>query len=113
MKIRVMMLIITGLILSGCGKEVVLEEKMPEAKKYSINEVANHNSESDCWLVISDKVYEVTEFVTSHPGGQALLEGCGIDATELFQTRPMGSKTPHSDKAKSLLDKYFIGELVD
>ncbi|MCF7862315.1 hypothetical protein K9M79_08825 [Candidatus Woesearchaeota archaeon] len=79
---------------------------------YTLNNVADHASEGDCWLVIDGMVYDVSDFVASHPGGIALLEGCGRDASELYESRPMGSGTPHSAKAKSMLTDYYIGDLV-
>ncbi|EER08178.1 cytochrome b5 isoform 1, putative, partial [Perkinsus marinus ATCC 50983] len=42
---------------------------MPE-KTYTAAEVATHNSESDCWVIIGDEVYDVTEFLPDHPGGK-------------------------------------------
>lgn len=77
-------------------------------------ELAKHNSAQDCWLLIEGKVYDVTPYIANakHPGGATLLEGCGIDATSLFNERPMDSGTPHSDKARMGLDQYYIGELV-
>lgn len=62
-------------------------------------------------MIIRSKVYDVTSYIPSHPGGSAIIQGCGKDGTELFETRPMGSKTPHSNYAKSLLEKFYIGEL--
>jgi cytochrome b involved in lipid metabolism len=81
-------------------------------KTFSIEEVSLHNSETDCWLAIHGKVYDATEFIPSHPGGEALLQGCGQDATELFETRPMGSQTPHSQKARDFLPNFYIGDLT-
>jgi hypothetical protein len=54
----------------------------------------------------------VTGFIAGgkHGGGDAILAGCGINATQLFNTRPMGSGTPHSDKARGFLDSFYIGE---
>jgi cytochrome b involved in lipid metabolism len=80
---------------------------------YTLSQVAEHDSAEDCWMVIDGNVYDVTEFIAdkSHPGGDAILAGCGIDATELFNTRPMGSGTAHSDAARSLLQKFEIGSL--
>jgi cytochrome b involved in lipid metabolism len=79
---------------------------------YTLEEVGIHATAEDCWLAINGKVYDVGKFVTGHPGGQAILEGCGKDATQLFETRPMGSKTPHSERAQNILPKYYIGELA-
>ena len=86
--------------------------KQAEGRSYSLSEVALHDSEEDCWLAINSGVYDVTDFVVFHPGGRALLEGCGRDASELFETRPMGSGTPHSDRARGVMEDYYIGELV-
>ena len=79
--------------------------------KYSLQEVAKHSNSESCWLAIHKKVYDVTEFIPMHPGGQAILEGCGTDASDLYETRPMGSGTPHSAKARERLDNYYIGDL--
>ena len=38
-------------------------------KKISLEDCKSHNKEEDCWLVISGKVYDVTEFLDEHPGG--------------------------------------------
>lgn len=79
-------------------------------KLYSLEEVAPHNSESDCWMVISDKVYDVTKFVYRHPGGPAILQGCGKDATQMFESRP-NDGTSHSGRARNMLAMYYIGDL--
>ena len=94
---------------------VVPNEELDEvslAQVYTLEEIALHNKPEDCWLLVENKVYDVTNFIASgnHGGGDAILAGCGIDATQLFNTRPMGSNTPHSDKARSFLPSFYIGE---
>ena len=81
------------------------------SKKIREAEVALHKSSSDCWAIIHGKVYDLTKFRVRHPGGDAILQACGIDATELFERRPMGSKTPHSSTARELMEDYLIGEV--
>lgn len=109
-------------LLAGCVPDSVLEKITPtvmieptktEVMSYDLTQVSEHNKAEDCWLAIEGKVYEVTKFIAGqkHPGGEAILQGCGKDATELFNTRPMGSKTPHSDKARTGLENFYIGDL--
>lgn len=83
-----------------------------ESTKFTMDEISKHNSAEDCWLLIDGKVYDVTSFIASgnHGGGDAILAGCGIDSTELYNTRPMGSGTPHSEKARSFLPNFYIGD---
>lgn len=85
----------------------------PKMASYTLEEVSKHNSKGDCWFVVEGKVYNVTDFIASgrHPGRDTILEGCGKDATELFNSRPMGSGTPHSDRAKKTLSGFEIGVL--
>ena len=51
----------------------------------TVDEVALHNTPSDCWTIYKGYVYNVSPFMDYHPGGKAeLLRGAGIDATELY-----------------------------
>jgi len=77
------------------------------------DELATHTTPADCWLAIDGKVYDVSGFGDDkHPGGKAIYQGCGKDATVLYNTRPMGSGTSHSDKARSFLPNFYIGDLT-
>lgn len=83
-------------------------EKALGAETYTMDDVAKHNSEQDCWLVIENKVYDVTSFIPVHPGGKEILEGCGKDATSLFQ----GEREHQEKNAAMYLPKYLIGDLI-
>ncbi|CCL99242.1 uncharacterized protein FIBRA_01257 [Fibroporia radiculosa] len=49
-------------------------------------EVAAHASRDDCWIIVHGKVYDVTEFLPEHPGGQAIiLKYAGKDATVAYE----------------------------
>ena len=86
-------------------------------KTFTMAEIATHNSKTDCWTVISGQVYELTDFVNRHPGGNEVVRACGIDATTLFTSRttkdgqPIGSGTPHSQVAQEQLAKLKIGTI--
>jgi cytochrome b involved in lipid metabolism len=78
----------------------------------SMDELAKHNSSRSCWLLISGKIYDVTTFLTQHPGGEGnILSNCGTDATTAFNTKGRQNGSPHSSNANALLTNYFIGNL--
>merc|ERR1719231_480070 len=52
---------------------------------FTLEEVAKHNSKSSCWVILNDRVLDVTDFLKDHPGGElAILTFAGKDATEEF-----------------------------
>jgi predicted heme/steroid binding protein len=49
--------------------------------------VAKHNKENDAWMIIHGKVYDVTDILSSHPGGKdSMLPYLGKDASEIFDS---------------------------
>lgn len=76
---------------------------------YTMSDISQHNSESDCWLVIDSSVYDVTSFITDHPGGEEILNGCGKDATDLFK----GQAKHGGPEAQTTLPTLKIGELTE
>ncbi|RKP26505.1 FAD binding domain-containing protein [Syncephalis pseudoplumigaleata] len=53
--------------------------------EYSAADVAKHNTEKDCWVIVNNQVLDVTDFLADHPGGKkAILLFAGKDATEEF-----------------------------
>lgn len=75
-------------------------------KQITLDEVSYHDTITDCWIVLYDRVYDITDFLEMHPGGHdVLLEHAGRDATIAF----IG--TGHSKAAFESLKMYEIGEL--
>ncbi|EOO01909.1 putative acyl- dehydrogenase protein [Phaeoacremonium minimum UCRPA7] len=55
------------------------------SKTFTREEVAKHNTEDSVWFVIDSVVYDVSDFVDAHPGGEAVLrQVAGTDATSDF-----------------------------
>jgi cytochrome b involved in lipid metabolism len=76
----------------------------------SAAEVAKHSSADDCWLIINSKVYDVSEYLRSHPGGRGTITPyCGKEATHAFETKDRGES--HSQKAWNHLDSCYVGDL--
>jgi cytochrome b involved in lipid metabolism len=77
------------------------------AKVLTWEEVCKHQEEDNVWLVIDNKVYDVSAF-KEHPGGYELLvDNAGIDASEPF------ADNDHSQLARDKLATYFIGNIED
>jgi cytochrome b involved in lipid metabolism len=70
--------------------------------------VAGHASATDCWMVINGKVIDVSNFVSKHPGGDVIVQGCGKDATSYFNNVPQHLK----GTAQTLVNKLAIGILA-
>ena len=102
--------------LAGYSSTVPLQPKIARATEIRRNEkgeriftreeVNTHNTADDCWMILDNKVYNVTAWVDLHPGGDAIGEGAGKDATSLFEFQH------HSEHAREILAKYLIG-IVD
>jgi L-lactate dehydrogenase (cytochrome) len=47
--------------------------------------VSKHNSAESCWVILYGHVYDVTDFISEHPGGsKIILQLAGTDATEEY-----------------------------
>lgn len=87
----------------GSGDETSAVE---DVKYYTLEDIRVHNMSNDTWLIIHDKVYDITSFLEEHPGGEeVLLEQAGADATESFED------VGHSTDAREMLTQYYIGEV--
>ncbi|XP_042220142.1 cytochrome b5-like isoform X2 [Homarus americanus] len=86
----------------------LVETSKASPKMYTLADVLEHTKNDSCWIVIHDKVYDVTKFLDEHPGGEeVLLEQAGGDSTEGFED------VGHSTDAREMMKEYFIGELVE
>eukprot|EP00756_Hemistasia_phaeocysticola_P012084 Hpha_TRINITY_DN15171_c0_g1::TRINITY_DN15171_c0_g1_i1::g.130169::m.130169 len=75
---------------------------------FTWDEVKKHTSRESLWFVLDKKVYDVTAFLNSHPGGaKILMRQGGKDATRAFKI------VNHSTQAKDLAQEYQIGTLAE
>jgi cytochrome b involved in lipid metabolism len=80
-------------------------EKKTPTGPFDANEVAKHNQEDDCWIIVDGKVYDITDYVNDHPGGDTILKNAGGDSTE-------GVHGPqHPVSMWDVLKLYYIGDL--
>jgi 4-hydroxysphinganine ceramide fatty acyl 2-hydroxylase len=78
---------------------------------FCLEEVRDHDSEESAWLVNKGRVFDVTEFISHHPGGRnVLLPKFGTDVSEIMQD-PQIHK--HTTNAYNMMNKYCIGKLAN
>lgn len=77
------------------------------SQEYTLEDVQAHTSKTSCWIILHNDVYDVTQWLQDHPGGnEILLEAAGQDCTLQFE------ENKHSDDARGFASKYKIGHLA-
>jgi hypothetical protein len=67
-------------------------------------QVAQNNTAAKCWSIIDGVVYDLTQWIRSHPGGAAPIEFlCGKDGTNAFNAQHGGRPNPAARLATFLL----------
>mmetsp|Transcript_50538 Transcript_50538/g.159105 ORF Transcript_50538/g.159105 Transcript_50538/m.159105 type:complete len:556 (+) Transcript_50538:122-1789(+) len=89
---------------------------VPEAKhhmneplpRFTMEQVAGHNTRADLWIIVDGRAYDVTRFVDKHPGGALPIENmAGKDCTDVFANY-------HAARVyKHMLPPYLVGEVSD
>lgn len=107
-------------LLFGCtavennttNNETNNDSNSDDVMTYTLAEVSEHSTADDCWIVINGDVYDVTPYIARgvHPGGEAILDGCGKDATQMFLSTRDGQG--HSQGAQNFAKQYIIGKLA-
>ena len=79
----------------------------PTVAGFTMTQVRANNSARSCWTVIDGVVYDLTKWISNHPGGSgAILFLCGTDGTNAFSAQ-------HQNQARPAvrLDSYRLGPL--
>jgi len=83
-------------------------ENSEEKTSFTREEVARHSTKDSLWLIVKNKVYDVTNYLDVHQGGDnAIIKWGGGDATEAV------AGPQHPSTVPQLLERYFIGTLKD
>lgn len=76
-------------------------------KTYTMAEVAAANSAANCLTVINGSVYNLTDWIDKHPGGDRnILRICGIDGSSAYNRQHGGQSRP-----EAILADYKVGVL--
>ncbi|PVH89776.1 Inositolphosphorylceramide-B hydroxylase [Cadophora sp. DSE1049] len=70
-------------------------------------EVAAHKTEKSCYVTMGTRVFDITDFLDSHPGGgELIVEYGGKDITDILKDEDSHT---HSDAAYEVLEDSLIG----
>jgi cytochrome b involved in lipid metabolism len=75
---------------------------------YTMADVKKANSRTKCWSAIDGNVYDLTAWISAHPGGaSAITFLCGIDGSNAY-------KAQHGNQARPAMNltKYLLGPLT-
>ncbi|KAI9308370.1 cytochrome b5-like heme/steroid binding domain-containing protein [Cunninghamella echinulata] len=90
--------------LKTSGKDL---RGVPQLGRYTLDDLKQHNTQTDAWTAIQGKVYNMTPYINFHPGGvKDLMRIAGRDGTKLFML------THSWVNAEFMLDACLVGFLV-
>lgn len=75
---------------------------------YTMADVKKANSRTKCWSAIDGNVYDLTAWISAHPGGaSAITFLCGIDGSNAYRAQ-------HGNQARPAMNltKYLLGPLT-
>lgn len=91
--------------IEGHTKEAKVVEELP---KYRIAEIRSHGPKSARpWIIYEDKVYDITEWLPAHPGGEVILRSAGTSIEPYWDIFSI-HKTPY---VREILEQYVIGKV--
>ncbi len=80
----------------------------PPSVGITMTEVMKHDGRSSCYAVVNAKVYDLTTWISQHPGGaDNILKICGKDGTSLFTLQHGGDTKP-----ETVLASFYLAPLA-
>lgn len=75
---------------------------------FTLKEVHKHKKKGDMWIIIDDKIYDISKFLKYHPGGKKILfKNAGKDVSTNFPI--INSHIHNWNSIQQQLQGMFIG----
>ncbi len=98
--------VVRGSAPSAAPKPSASPTPSTTSSELTLNKVKENNTASSCWSIINGNVYNLTNWIGSHPGGRSAITSlCGVDGTAAFNAQHRGEPRPESRLASYLLGK--------
>ncbi|ERT00499.1 hypothetical protein HMPREF1624_03872 [Sporothrix schenckii ATCC 58251] len=82
------------------------DQRDPSLPRFRLADVRKHDANSGSpWVTSGDKVYDITDWVAAHPGGDVILRAAGHSIDPYWAIFTI-HKAPH---VREILDSYLIG----
>ncbi|KAI1440531.1 Oxidoreductase, molybdopterin-binding domain-containing protein [Annulohypoxylon stygium] len=76
--------------------------------RYRLTEVKEHGPKSERpWVIYEDKVYDITDWIPGHPGGEVILRAAGGSIEPYWDIFSI-HKSPY---VREILDQYIVGKV--
>ena len=105
MKMRILSLCVALMLPLGLVAPSALNAAPNTTKKISVKQVKAKNTATNCWSIVNKKVYNLTGWISKHPGGSSRIIGmCGKNASKAFNSQHTGQPSPAFN-----ISQYQIG----
>ncbi|GAO17896.1 hypothetical protein UVI_02030070 [Ustilaginoidea virens] len=82
------------------------DNRDPKLPRFRITEVRKHGADSEHpWVIHADKVYDITDWIPAHPGGQVILQAAGGSIDPYWDIFTIHK----SQYVHDILSQYLIG----
>lgn len=105
---------VVAAVLIACGltlstrRHVLAEEPETQERFIRLAEIHEHNRSADTyWVFRGDRVYDITEWIPNHPGGEVILRAVGGSIEPFWNIFTIHQKQDVYD----ILEQYFIGKI--
>jgi sulfite oxidase len=87
----------------------VLEaDNIPLRQELRLEDIAKHDRAADRkWVVSGTKVFDITDFIEAHPGGEVILRACGGCIDPYWNIFTIHQKP----EVRAVLNEYYIGDV--
>ncbi|PHH69346.1 hypothetical protein CDD82_7818 [Ophiocordyceps australis] len=84
----------------------VVDDRDPSLPRFRLAEIRKHGPDSDSpWVIYGDKVYDITQWIPAHPGGQVILHAAGGSIEPYWNIFTIHK----NDYVYEILSNYCIG----
>lgn len=78
------------------------------AAGFTMSKIAQHDTAASCWTAINGNVYDLTSWISAHPGGPGVIKSlCGTDGTQAFS-----AQHGRDQRVQSRLTTFKLGSLA-